>query len=381
MTKSSKSKPTNVRIYEFDEVINLINEVFRTTHGHKPTMMEEFPLLLNKQNIENMTIIKEDNQIVSGVNFVMSIVEIENSKLDIASIGAVCTKKGYEHRGYSSEILDHVEEKIIDKGADIMLISGDRSLYTRRKCSKVKNFNKVKIQPLCILTDVISILDYEEKYLDEMYDLYNESSIKYVRSKSDFKTLLQSATMPWGSCSYKKFIIKEKDDFIGYMVLRIMDEDVRRGEIAEIYLKNFNLFDLISQVAYMENLAYIEYWLHINDKVELNEGINYSLDYLHGTIKIMNFEKLCKNLKGYFEHKVGEEIYKEIQFKDYDNKYLIQYRDEKLTIEDVSELNKLIFEGISEMEIKEKFEIRVLKEFLEKSFPLPFVWTKNLNYQ
>ncbi|WP_131066447.1 GNAT family N-acetyltransferase, partial [Clostridioides difficile] len=64
-------RPRSAKLEEFDKVIELINYVFRISRNHKPTMMEEFPLLLSKNNIENMIIISEDDKVVSDVNYLI----------------------------------------------------------------------------------------------------------------------------------------------------------------------------------------------------------------------------------------------------------------------------------------------------------------------
>ncbi len=80
--------PKSAKIEEFEEVIKLINKVFRISNGYNPTMQQEFPLLLNKNNIDNMIVIKENENIVSDVNYLIQDVLIQGVKLKVASIGS-----------------------------------------------------------------------------------------------------------------------------------------------------------------------------------------------------------------------------------------------------------------------------------------------------
>ena len=84
-------RPRSAKLEEFDKVIELINYVFRISRSHKPTMMEEFPLLLSKNNIENMIIISEDDKVVSDVNYLIQDVSIQGNRLKVAAMGGVCT--------------------------------------------------------------------------------------------------------------------------------------------------------------------------------------------------------------------------------------------------------------------------------------------------
>ncbi|MBF8984730.1 GNAT family N-acetyltransferase [Lutibacter sp. B2] len=374
-------KPRSIKMNEFEDVIDLINEVFRLSNGHKPTMEREFPLLLNKNNIKNMIIIKEDEKTVADVNFMTQDVLVQGSELKVASIGAVCTKKEYEGRRFSSSILDLVDEKMYEDHVDLVLISGNRSLYTRRMCSQVKNFYKYLIKPKEIELDC-SIEEYTHVYLNEMIHLYNENSTRFFRTKDNFNTLLESATFPWGTYSYKKLVVKIDNKFIGYIVLRIIDKEIRRGEIIEMELPMEMVHDVISHLASESKLNFIEYWVHIKDIA--NQLTNYdelSLDYLHGTIKIINFEKLCKNLEAYFITCIDKEFVCNMEFKTMGDEFLIKYKNEELMIKNVHLLNKLFFEGRSENLDLDVSTLPIVEKFVDAVFPIPFVWPANLNYQ
>ncbi|MCT4508459.1 MAG: GNAT family N-acetyltransferase [Tepidibacter sp.] len=373
-------KPESAKIEEFEEVIKLINKVFRISRGYNPTMQQEFPLLLNKDNIENMIVIKENKKIVSDVNYLIQDILIQGIKIKTASIGAVCTDKEHEGKRYSSKILDRVEEKMYDDGVDIVLISGDRSLYTRRMCSKVKNFYKYTITPKDIQLN-LDIQEYNEKYINQMIQMYNQNSTRYFRTKNQFETLLKSATIPFGNYKYKKLVIKKDDNLIGYIVIRLIDKEEKKiGQIIELNLAPNYVNDTISYLAYKYDLDYVDYWVHVKDcKNHIENSDEVSIDYLHGTIKIINYEKLCKNLHNYFSQYLDNEILDNMEFEDLDNRYLIKYKDEELVIENVDSLNKLFFEGkIKEEVLNEKPHI---EKFIKDIFPLDFVWTANLNYQ
>ncbi|MEJ8554552.1 GNAT family N-acetyltransferase [Tepidibacter sp. Z1-5] len=373
-------KPKSAKIEEFEEVIKLINKVFRISNGYNPTMQQEFPLLLNKNNIDNMIVIQENENIVSDVNYLIQDVLIQGVKLKVASIGAVCTDPEHEGKRYSSKILDKVEEKMYDDGVDIVLISGDRSLYTRRMCSKVKNFYKYTMVPKDIALN-LDIQEYNEKYINEMIQMYNHNSTRYFRTKEEFEILLKAATIPWGNYTYKKLVIKKDDKLIGYIVIRIIDKQGKKlGQIIELNLASNYISHTISYLAYKYDLDYVDYWVHVKDyNNHIEEYDEACIDHLHGTIKIINYEKLCRSLYDYFAQYVDKEVLDNMEFKDLNEKYLIKYKDEELLIENVEVLNKLIFEGkVKEESLNKK---PYIKEFIQDVFPINFVWSANLNYQ
>ncbi|UDN56811.1 GNAT family N-acetyltransferase [Clostridioides sp. ES-S-0010-02] len=380
-------KPRSAKVEEFDKVTGLINYVFRISRNYKPTMVEEFPLLLNKDNIENMIIISENEKVVSDVNYLVQDVSIQGNKLKVAAIGGVCTHPDYEKKGYSSKILDKAEEKMFSDGVDVLIISGTRSLYSRRNCSVVKSFYKYTIKPENIEIPY-EIVEFDETNfekdadLDKMIELYNQNSTRFIRTRDEFKKLLHAATIAWGPIDYKKVFIKENSNIIGYLIIRtIKKEGSIIGEVVEIGVNNINVENILKYVTNKFGLEYLDYKVHVrNLKDQLGCNELKSLDYQQGTIKIINYSKLCDNLKGYFDQYVDSELLEHIEFKQVENKYIIKYKEEELMIESLDKLNKLFFER-NEEQYNEFKHLKKIYEFTTKVFPIDFPWTANLNYQ
>lgn len=380
-------KPRSSKIEEFERVTGLINYVFRISRNYKPTMVEEFPLLLNKDNIENMIIISENETVVSDVNYLVQDVSIQGNKIKVSAIGGVCTHPDYEKKGYSSKILDKAEEKMFSDGVDVLIISGTRSLYSRRNCSVVKSFYKYTIKPENIEIPY-EIVEFDETNfekdtdLNKMIELYNQNSTRFIRTRDEFKKLLHAATIAWGPIDYKKVFIKENSNTIGYLIIRtIKKEGSIIGEVVEIGLNNINVENILKYVTNKFGLEYLDYKVHVRnlkDQLECNEL--KSLDYQQGTIKIINYSKLCDNLKGYFNQYVDSELLEHIEFKQVENKYIIKYEEEELIIESLDKLNKLFFES-NEEQYNEFKHLKNIYEFTTKVFPIDFPWTANLNYQ
>ncbi|SHH09321.1 GNAT family N-acetyltransferase [Tepidibacter thalassicus] len=365
---------------EFKSVIDLINNVFRISKGHNPTMDKEFPLLLNENNVNNMRIIKEDGKIVSVVNFLKEDIFIEGSVIKAASIGAVCTDKNYRKRGYSSLILDDVEKKMYKDGVDIVLISGTRNLYKRRNYIEVENFYEYTIKPENIDMN-IEVVDYKLEYLNEMAYMYNQNSTRYYRTYEEFEILLEAATIPWGRYTYKKYVLINDKNLIGYIVLRIIDENVKYGQVIELFGSQDVVFKVLSNICLDLKLDSIKYYVHVNDKInQLINCFKKEKTYLHGTVKIINFVSFMENLRNYFIQHVSKRVIDKIKFKQDEEGYYFEIENEILKIKDVKELTKLVFEGYDETDIDLE-DKPYIKKFLKNVFPIPFIWTANLNYQ
>lgn len=378
----------STKLEEFKDTINLINEVFRTTINEKPTMKYEFPLLLNESNVENMIVALESEKIVSSVNYLIQDVLIEGQLIKVGFIGAVCTNSEYEGKGYASKVLDFVEEKMKKDGVDVISISGTRSLYTRRNCSMVKGFYKYTVNKTEEPLDLnLNLEEFKEEDLPKYLQLYNQNSTRFFRSKEQFKILLEAATVPWGSYSYKKLSVKKDNEVIGYVVIRLIEEKNRFGKIIEMEVDNLYKASVLQNIANKYDLNYVIYHVHVKDYKNHFEGYSKKeLDYQGGTLKVINFEKLMKNLKNYFNQYVENQLLENLNFKEDNNKYTIEYmgteecNNERLVVEDLDKLNKLLFE-CDEDNYGEFKDLENIHKFLEEVFPLNFVWTENLNYQ
>lgn len=191
----------------------------------------------------------------------------------------------------------------------------------------------------------------------------------------------------------------------------------------------------LKYIAYENGLKSIEYKVHIKDRINyLHKFDHRELAYQEGAVKIMNFVGFMEKLRPYFANYVTSDILNEIKFevvcdqrvmknsteiipsesrekeqeekndknedkglKDFKfnvteeildhievmesgNVYRIIYKDEMLEVNDIWTLNKLVFEGGSHLKLNFSGN-KQLESFIGKVFPIPFIYTANLNYQ
>lgn len=133
-------------------------------------------------------------------------------------------------------------------------------------------------------------------------------------------------------------------------------------------MNNINVENILKYVTNKFGLEYLDYKVHVrNLKDQLGCNELKSLDYQQGTIKIINYSKLCDNLKGYFDQYVDSELLEHIEFKQVENKYIIKYKEEELMIESLDKLNKLFFER-NEEQYNEFKHLKKYMNLLQKYF-------------
>lgn len=337
-------------------------------------MEKEFPLLLTSENAENMRIIKEDKKIISVVNFLPQKILIEGVPISTGSIGAVCTHPDYRGRRYSSKVLGDVEKRMKEIGINICLVSSTRNLYRNWGAESVKNCRRYRV--LANHLDLkYTVREYKKDDLVSLKKIYNSCGTRYLRIGTDFEILIDSGTFPFGDTSYKRYVLEDKSDVRGYVILKKTDESV---EVKEAVGEKSEIFDALGFLGAQLGVNKIEYILPHGEIAPT--GYHGEVEDLSGSLKIIDFKGLIDELRPYFRQYITAKEVKFLVAKEIDGRYELSLGTEKLEIESHKELLELIFE--KKVERKEKnMDKGKLEEFINLVFPLPFPWTENLNYQ
>lgn len=373
----------------FSEVIDLINRTFRPGPKFKPTMEKEYPLLLNKENFEHMRVIIQDNKPVANVNFYNSEILVEGVPIKVASVGAVCTDIDYRGRGYSTKMLDNVEQLMLEENVKLMIVSGVRSLYLRRGCVKVGTAYLFKVKSEKLIINDIKIIEYSENDFNKVVNLYNKDNTRYYRSYEQFKSLFD-ACYNYGSASIvKAFLIEVDNKCKGYILVNFYyNEDSTYAIVKECAGEPSMIYEALQNITHQYLISYTQV-VGVEKSNMANVMLDLCDDYetvnIAGTIKILDFVGLMQDLKQYFRQYVTTDILEVILFEEKDGKYIIKINDEILQIETLEVLTKVIF-GDNKNTLEEILGISLnnnsmVKKFLETVFPLPFPWTENINFQ
>ncbi len=366
----------NVRGTKLDEVgsvIGLINEVFRGERGGLPhTMREEFPLLLCEGNAKNMRIIEEEGEICSVVNFLPQKISIEGASISVGAIGAVCTEKSYRGRGLSSKILEDIEKRMKKLGISLCLVSGTGKLYRRWGTDRVRSVTRYRVPSKKTITD-IKIREYKREDLSAIKRIYNAKRSRYIRSSEDFEILIESGTFPFGDTSYERFILEKNKRIVGYVILKKTKDSV---EVKEAGGNMTNIFKGLEAIGTRIGVDEIDYYIPHGEEVYMD--YKGEVDYLQGSLKIIDITKFIEELKSYFYQYVDGNLVDSLRIIEDIRGYIIEIDGEGVRIDSHEELLKLIFE---KRERQDRRYSSNIEDFIERVFPIPFPWTENLNYQ
>jgi GNAT superfamily N-acetyltransferase len=376
---------------ELPATIHLINSVF--IEWDKSTRMEEkFPIFLSEKNLEHIQIITDQGKPVSHVGYYQTKVIIQGAAaIQVGSIGSVCTHPAYRGKRLASQILDVVEAKAQREGIQVLLISGERSLYTRRQCIQVGGFVEFSLkgrQPLP--APDFELRTYLAEDTPEIYALYNQEPVRFYRSYEEFATLLKAGLLPF-YWTNKLYVVKTNGHTVSYFFLGLAHEQPLWGEISEFAGDRSALsaaFNLVCQQEGLDHLvvrcasndplcAYLE---HVSEESQRGK----SADQV-GTVKIINFTGLMKSLRSYFLQYVPRKTLNAIRWAETEGRFYLSCDGETVEIGDLTSLTQLIFGFSPGHSLSENMTVFLARhpqagELIHAAFPVPLPWAGNLNF-
>lgn len=361
-------------------------------------MQYEFPYLLSEDNMENMMIVKDGDRVVSIASFLKRDILVEGHPIKTASIGAVCTYEEYRGKQLSSKALDSVEEKMKKDGVMLSLVSGTRTLYTRRNYVELNSMTRYEYKS-DELSDIIEsgenigykITEYSEdneEHIQAISRLYNQKSNRFIRDLEEFKTIIKSRPFTWGELDYRTVVIEKDSKIEAYLILQTISQ--KNGVVVEVGGNNTAIEYGVAYLTKELNLEKTVYDIPENEVSSRLEKCPEENIANGGTVKIINYVELMEALRPYFsQYYIDSE---ELEFSEMnsgqesseiDNSktvYRIKIDDEVLDIEGVGNITNLIFGDPREVleSLKDKPEIEKL---VSRALPVPIPYTENLNYQ
>jgi hypothetical protein len=281
----------------------------------------------------------------------------------------------------------------IQKEIGLLLISGTRNLYLRRNSVPVGGFVECKLDntstSITSLPSNLEIIGYEPEFLSQVVHLYNREPVRYIRSLFEFKNLLQAALIADYDCTYRMYVIKRETRIAAYFLLRIYNQhEVWLGELVE-YAGDRDLIAIALKVMLtLENLNRIRVHVPVDDPLilylrELQARLRNENQL--GTVKIVDYSTLIKNLTPYFMQYSLSEYLDQVISNQKNGSINFESQEGQLEKEFAESRTQLIFGFPSNKPLPKYLREQVkqqsaLKEIIRSIFPIPLPWAGNMNY-
>ena len=256
---------------DYEEIVDFANYVFSHSGGKT-----DFPSLLPKlykreyNTMENHYIVKENGKIKAIVGVFSMDLMVLDKKLKVGGIGTVSVHPYSRGAGYMKKLMNMALEDMKKQGFHLSCLGGMKQRYeyfSYTPCGQEVHFTinneNVKHKLNNYINDKITfkeILENKMEFLDEAYELYNNSNYKFKREKSKFLDVLKS----W---SFNVYSIENNNNFIGYMVVT-----PDKKYVSELVVNNDELYlTVIANYINYNNLEEINFELPLWEKKKIRE--------------------------------------------------------------------------------------------------------------
>lgn len=214
--------PRAPRDDEMPACLDLVNRVFR--RDRPPTMADEFPLLFAAANRERLRVIVEAERVRCHVGVFYQAIRVGPSVVPVACVGAVCTDPAARGHGLASRALEDAMVMMRRDGRLLMLVSGNRGLYTRQECVTVgRRFtfrprrSPEGLPALRSSPAAVSVRRRREEDVPRLAALYDAEAVRYERAPEMWRALLPAFE---GHGSTVVVIEHESRGAVAYLVIR-----------------------------------------------------------------------------------------------------------------------------------------------------------------
>lgn len=297
---------------EMKEAVALADAVFRNSGDI--SMGTAFPKIFSSGLIHSFGAF-ERGELVAFMGLVPNVIRVGASQLQVYSLGAVCTAPEHRGKGHASLLLNEVFQFIRQAGASLLLVSGDRSLYTRSGCVKFGSFRHYSLRsddaammPNEFIDRRIRFRLFQETDWFQFYQLTQNKTARYDENLFDLAQATASESYASAFQSKHAVYVAEMDGKL--LAAVIMAIPAARGSGTEPFVVAwYGIAGLSVALAQhmMREFALSRVRLpaswHETDLHQALEGCSFDESPNAGTVKIIDYLKLWQQILPYLQAK------------------------------------------------------------------------------
>lgn len=278
---------------------------------------------IDEPNAE-VQVISADGRVVSQIVIVWEQLKVHEGIVRIGSIGGVSTHPNYREHRFALKLLQRCAERLREDGAEVMLISGGRGLYTRSGNVFTGKFAEFKLEAgrFSAPSNGYTLRPAIKADAAACLRLYEQQSVRFERTNGAYEGRFKGDDSEFNA---ENLVIERDGQVAGYIFLHREWEDLdnpqaqRRGlwESAgsmEAVLAGVNL---LLDGGMVNELRFAVPWQD-QEKIDALQsmGLESQATSLDGhTMRILNFPSMRESLQPYIVARLGEEVYSDLRFE------------------------------------------------------------------
>lgn len=311
----------------------------------------------------------------------------------VGSVGGVCTHPEFREQRLAGRLLKHCTQQLMLEGARLMLISGDRGLYTRAGCALSGRYLDFDLRPgqLQVETRGLALRALSSADAVRCSQLYQAEGMHFLRRPDDFARALYQ---PNGYIHADQWMVERDGQAAAYLLLGIPWDAMAAGapkirHLSEYAGSRAALAGGLSLALAQHGISQISAPVAWQDAdlialLEQGGGRSQLASLREHTMRIINFSGLMADLGGYVRGRLESKLRRGLRFSQ-NGSLLAGNDDDRCTIQrgadrlelDTATMTRLVMGDAAGVSFTAP---GALAEVIAALFPLP-AFFPGLNYQ
>lgn len=184
--------PRSPESHELDLVVDFLNTNLRQDNNQWP-ISSEYPTALSANNIHNMSIIVEDEKIISHAVLKTLIIKTPHVILKVGAIGSVVTDPNYRQQGHSKKNLENCVRLAHEQECDLVVLWTDQFDFYRKFGFELAGFDYSFVieKNHEIKNKDLRFVSGNNVDPNALQKLYSQHTVHAIRSNEDFRQFLK----------------------------------------------------------------------------------------------------------------------------------------------------------------------------------------------
>lgn len=358
--------PRSPELTEFNHVVSFLDDHLRKEAGW--SIAKEYPTAITPNNIHNMSIIKDNDQVVAHALIKPLVVKSPHAIFKIAAIGSVVTSPDHRNHGFSTQNIEKCLELAQKQDCDLAILWTDQFDFYRKLGFELAGFEQTYMinQSFEVKNKKLRFIKDNKVDPAAIQKLYSQHTVHAIRTNEEIASFLRIPQChlytAWNEYNQ---IVAYAAEGKGIDLTNYIHE---WGGQVEALIDLFSYIHSEKQKS-NQNLIVMCPSHSTNLKKHLSEVTQTNhLGYL-GMIKPVNTEQFLNKIKKAFRSEGLEQIV----FEKRENSIVFGYGADIYTLDNEKDLAQMIFgpTQINNMEFIKK----ETREKLATLLPLPlWIW-------
>lgn len=359
----SMQGPRSPETHELTQVVDFLNMHLRQNASW--TIANEYPTAITPHNIHNMSIITEDEKIISHAVLKVFIIKTPQAIFKVGAIGSVVTDPNHRKKGYSKKNIENCIQMAKQQECDLVILWTDQFDFYRKMGFELAGYDYSFLydKESQIKNKNLRFVSGNNVDPQALLKLYSQHTVHAVRSLDDFKQYLKipnsNLFTAWSQDNQlMAYAVEGKGaDLINYIHEWAGQVDALT-DLFE-YIRQQKKHDItIMSPSHSQNL-----------RKNIGSTASVSHQGYLGMLKIVNVDSLLNKIKKAFRAEGVEKIVLEKQGAQ----YVFGIGTDLYTLENEADLIQLLFGPLEVASLT--FVSQNVKDQLSQLLPMPlWIW-------